>query len=126
MKWCAIFSPTFNEYTLYHLIEWRLLIVFIAFMPVYFFLHIFYHGIPHFIHIMENRRIRVSHSKHLINRSCESQNICNLVPPQIIQNIIPHRIYATQFGLMLFLFFIIIIFFYAIHQTSLALVSICI
>ena len=40
----------------------------------------------------ENRYIRVSHSKHLINRSCESQNICNLVPSQIIQNIIPHSL----------------------------------
>ena len=88
MKWCAIFSQPFNEYIVYHIIEWRLLIVF--FMLVCFFLHIFYHGIPHFINLKENRCIRVSHSKHLINRSCESQNICNLVPPQITQNIIPH------------------------------------
>ena len=97
MKWCAIFSLPFNEYSVYHIIEWRLLIVFLAFMPIYFFLHIFHHEIPHFIHLMKNRCICVSHSKHLINRSCESQNICNLVPLQIIQNIIPYGLSFSYF-----------------------------
>ena len=43
MKSFAIFVPPINEYIAYHIIKYTRLKFLLAFKPVYFFLHLFYH-----------------------------------------------------------------------------------
>ena len=68
MKWGTIFGLPINEYVIHHVIKGGDLAFLLAFMPKYYCLHFFYHCISHIIHKMKSGPIRVSCSKHVIDR----------------------------------------------------------